>query len=275
MNKELVTRFSAQISHYERDIIKSLLAKHEMSPNQFVQIAISQLKKNTLMQQAFDKNPASLFASILLCAELGLNPSEEIGEFYFVPFKGGIKPMIGYKGILSLFMRTGKVKWITSEVVYSHDDFEYELGLEPKLSHIPNNVMAKTTDSIIAVYAVAKLDDGEKIFKVMTRDEISAISQMSGNGNMYFNAQKDPQNWMAKKTTLKQLAKLLPKDYYGKKAIALDDTMEGGGYVSMDNDDVVIKEHKILARGKGAGLYNSFEDLDEKIPDEIVSLTNV
>jgi hypothetical protein len=45
MNKELVTRFSAQISHYERDIIKSLLAKHEMSPNQFVQIAISQLKK--------------------------------------------------------------------------------------------------------------------------------------------------------------------------------------------------------------------------------------
>jgi hypothetical protein len=51
--------------------------------------------------------------------------------------------------------------------------------------------------------------------------------------------------------------------------------MEGGGYVSMDNDDVIIKEHKILAKGRGAGLYNSFEDLDEKIPDEIVSLTNV
>ena len=275
MNKELVTRFTAQLSHYERDVIKDLLAKHELSPNQFVQIAISQLKKNVLMQQAFEKSPASLFASILLCAELGLNPSEEIGEFYFVPFKGGIKPMIGYKGIVSLFMRTGKVRWITSEIVYAHDDFEYELGLEPKLAHIPNNMISKTTDSIVAVYAVAKLDDGEKVFKVMTREEIMSVATIGGNSGMYFNTLKDPQNWMAKKTTLKQLAKLLPKDYYGKKAIALDDTMEGGGYVSMDQDDIIIKEHKILAKGKGIGLYNSFQDLDENISEEIVPLTNV
>jgi hypothetical protein len=43
----------------------------------------------------------------------------------------------------------------------------------------------------------------------------------------------------------------------------------------MDQDDIIIKEHKILAKGKGIGLYNSFQDLEENISEEIVPLTNV
>jgi recombination protein RecT len=274
MNKDLVTRFSHQLNQYEGNILRDLLAKHDMSPAQFVQIAITQVKKSTKMQDAFARNPASLFASILLCAELGLNPSEEVGEFYFVPFHGSIKPMLGYKGIVTLFMRTNKVKWITSELVYADDDFEYELGLEPKLAHIPNNLAPKRTENIIAVYAVAKLDDGEKVFKVMTRDEIMAIANMNGTNQMYFNDGRDPQHWMARKTVLKQLAKLLPKDYYGKRGIALDDQMEGGGYVSMDDNQVIVKEHKVLARGRGKGLYDSFNELDTEATED-VSLSNV
>jgi recombination protein RecT len=275
MNKELVTRFSAQFSLYERNILQDLLAKHDMSPAQFAQIATTQLKKSVKMQQAFEQNPASLFASILLCAELGLNPSEDIGEFYFVPFKGSIKPMLGYKGIVTLFMRTGKVKWITTELVYQDDDFEYELGLEPRLGHIPNTMVPKRNENIMAAYAVAKLDDGEKVFKVMTRAEIMDIAQNNGNSDMYFSNAKDPQNWMARKTVLKQLAKLLPKDYYGKQGLSLDDQMEGGGYVSMDSDEVVIKQQKNVAKGKSKGLYTSFEELDSEESVQDVSLSNV
>lgn len=275
MNKELVTRFSAQFSLYERNILQDLLAKHDMSPAQFVQIATTQVKKSVKMQQAFEQNPASLFASILLCAELGLNPSEDIGEFYFVPFKQSIKPMLGYKGIVTLFMRTGKVKWITTELVYADDDFEYELGLEPRLGHIPNTMVPKRNENIIAAYAVAKLDDGEKVFKVMSRAEIMDIAQNNGNSDMYFSNAKDPQNWMARKTVLKQLAKLLPKDYYGKKGISLDDQMEGGGYVSMDSDEVVVRQQRNLAKGKSKGLYTSFEELDGEESVEDVSLSNV
>lgn len=275
MNKELVTRFSAQFSLYERNILQDLLAKHDMSPAQFVQIATTQVKKSVKMQQAFEQNPASLFASILLCAELGLNPSEDIGEFYFVPFKGSIKPMLGYKGIVTLFMRTGKVKWITTELVYQDDDFEYELGLEPRLGHIPNTMVPKRNENIIAAYAVAKLDDGEKVFKVMTRAEIMDIAQNNGNSDMYFSNAKDPQNWMARKTVVKQLSKLLPKDYYGKRGLSLDDQMEGGGYVSMDSDEVVVKQQKNVAKGKSKGLYTSFEELDGEESVQDVSLSNV
>ena len=275
MNKELVTRFSTQFSLYERNILQDLLAKHDMSPAQFVQIATTQVKKSVKMQQAFEQNPASLFASILLCAELGLNPSEDIGEFYFVPFKGSIKPMLGYKGIVTLFMRTGKVKWITTELVYQDDDFEYELGLEPRLGHIPNTMVPKRNENIIAAYAVAKLDDGEKVFKVMTRAEIMDIAQNNGNSDMYFSNAKDPQNWMARKTVVKQLSKLLPKDYYGKRGLSLDDQMEGGGYVSMDSDEVVVKQQKNVAKGKSKGLYTSFEELDGEESVQDVSLSNV
>lgn len=275
MNKELVTRFNAQLSQYEPNILQDLLVKHDMTASQFVQIVTTQVKKSPLMQEAFQNNPSSLFASILLCAELGLSPSEEVGEFYFVPFKGAIKPMLGYKGIVTLFMRTGKVKWISSELVYVDDDFEYELGLEPKLSHIPNDLKPKRSENIFAVYAVAKLDDGEKVFKVMTREEIMAIAQMNGNNNLYFNEKRDPQNWMARKTTLKQLAKLLPKDYYGKRALSLDDTLEGGGYVSLDDNEIIVKQAKSFNKPRGNNLHESFELLDEPLKNEGVYLDNV
>ena len=95
------------------------------------------------MQSAFQKNPASLFASILHCAELGLNPSELVGEFFFIPFKNTITPIIGYKGLITLLYRSNKIKKVWTEVVFDGDDFEYELGINPKLTHIPSEKSVK------------------------------------------------------------------------------------------------------------------------------------
>jgi hypothetical protein len=49
-----------------------------------------------------------------------------------------------------------------------------------------------------------------------------------------------------KKIVLKQLAKLLPKDYTGKMAVKYDDAVEGGKILSLDdNDQIVVEEQKI------------------------------
>ena len=183
-------------------------------------------------------NPASLFASILLCAELGLNPSADVGEFYFLPFGKKITPILGYKGVINLILRSGEISKIWSEIVYEDDDFEYELGLEPKLTHIPN--LERDNKNIKYVYAVAKLTNGELMFKVMSKKEIMEIVQMSKYPNQLYGSKKDPQGWMYKKTVIKQLSKTLPKDYYGKRGISVDDKVEGGGYLKLDDDNNIM-----------------------------------
>ena len=110
---EIIKNFTSAIEIYERENLPKLLEAHNMSPAKFTQIVITEVKKNQKMQEAFMRNPQSLFASIFHCAELGLNPSELIGDFYFIPFKGGIKPILGYKGLVTLILRSGKIKKIS------------------------------------------------------------------------------------------------------------------------------------------------------------------
>lgn len=283
MNKDVIKSFVTTIERYEKDNLPKLLEAHGISTAKFTQIVISEVKKSQKMQEAFMNNPASLFASILHCAELGLNPSEMVGDFFFIPFKGGIKPILGYKGLINLILRSGKVAKISCEVVYEGDDFEYELGLEPKLAHIPNHNASRKSTDIKWIYAVAKLSDGELVFKVMSRDEIMAIANISNvTNNLYFNDKKDPQNWMAKKTVLKQLSKLLPKDYYGQKAVSVDDSLEGEGYLMMDDENnVKYVKGRILSQKQNIyGALNTrvldaeddvenatFEELNERCTD--------
>jgi recombination protein RecT len=258
-NKELIQKFTNTITSYEKRNFAELLETHNISPAQFKNIVINEVKKSQKMQDAFISNPASLFASILLCAELGLNPSNEVGEFYFIPFGKKIKPILGYKGIINLLLRSGQIARLTTEIVYEGDMFEFELGLEPKLNHIPN--LDRTENKIKYVYAVAKLTNGETMFKVMSKKEILDVVNLSKVQNpLYTNSDKDPQGWMFRKTVIKQLSKTLPKDYYGKKGVGIDDQVEGGSYLQLDDDgNVMVVEGKVVKPKRMGGVYDNLE----------------
>jgi len=271
VSKNVVTQFTTTIEKYEKKNLTELLEGSSMTPAQFKQIVINELKRSPKLQEAFVKNPASLFASILHCAEMGLNPSQMVGEFFFIPYKDTITPILGYKGLLTLLMRSNKVKKIWSEVVYEDDDFEYELGLEPKLLHTPNHNSVRNSQNIKCIYACAKIED-EVVFKVMFKNEIQNIINMSKVPNdLFFNDKKDPEQWMAKKTVLKQLSKLLPKDDDRlKKAVSMDDNIEGGGYLIMDDNDTIrFVQGNII--GKKSSIYAK---LMEKNQTENIELEN-
>jgi len=272
-NKDIVGSFTTTIEKYEKKNLTELLEGSSMTPAQFKQIVINELKRSPKLQEAFVKNPASLFASILHCAEMGLNPSQMVGEFFFIPYKDSITPILGYKGLLTLLMRSSKVKKIWSEVVYEDDDFEYELGLEPKLLHTPNHHSIRNSKNIKCIYACAKIDN-EVIFKVMFRNEIQNIINMSKVPNdLFFNDKKDPEQWMAKKTVLKQLAKLMPKDDDRlKKAVSMDDNIEGGGYLIMDDNDTVrFVQGNII--GKKSSIYAKL--MEKNVPEDLLMENNV
>ena len=268
LSTRVISSFNSSIEKYEKANLTDLLAGTNTSPQKFKQMLINELERNVRLQEVFIKNPASFFASALYCAELNLSPSSLVGEFFFTVSGEKIKPILGYKGLVALLLRSDKVKKIWAEVVYNEDDFEYELGLEPKMVHVPNFNSIKTCDNIKCIYACAKIED-EVVFKVMTLEEIKTIVEvLETPSEYYFNDKKDPEKWLLKKVVLKQMSKLMPKeDDRLLKAVSFDDNVEGGGYLVLDeNDSVRVVQGTIIGRqkpNKKNSIYQTISKLTE------------
>lgn len=149
----------------------------------------------------------------------------EIGETaHLVPFKGKVTPIADYKGLAHLLRVSGAVRHLETRCVYEGDEFEYEQGLEPKLRHVPSTDVAKR-GKLRGAYVVIRLPFGQSSFEYMPIEDIEAIrkqySKQWGPDKV-----KECPAWYAKKTVVRQAAKLLPKT--GKLAEAMrvidDDT---------------------------------------------------
>lgn len=251
----VIKKFSTYMERYEQELIPKLLQNiPNITPSQFVFAAISEIKKNVKLQQAFQENPSSMFASILAAAEIGLVPSELHGEFFLIPrnmkqpngnYKMTVTPLIGYKGIVKLLLRSGEIESLDAEVVYKGDKFKVSYGLNPTLEHTPKFTPSavRTADTITHVYAVAHYKDAKPKFTVMTRDELVAVKNMNKFDNqLYFNDVSNPNRWLERKTALIQLSKLLNKDLYGTKAIEMENKISNGAILTLENDDIKIIE---------------------------------
>ena len=269
----LIQKFNSHLDSYKASILPDLLKKHNIEPAQFVQIVLSEIKKNPKLQSAFQENPSSMFASILAGAEIGLIPSDMLGEFYLIPRKIDgkmtVTPLIGYKGLVNVILRSGEVTKVHTECVFEGDEFQPIYGLEPNIIHKPNFDKPRNSKTLKFVYAVAKLRSGDYQFTVLSKSDITKITSLSRYNNaLYFNDEKDPNMWMVRKTALIQLSKMLPKDFYGKKAVEMDNQLEGGAILSLDDDNQIrIIDGKRVSPVKQASAINTFNALPE-IPEE-------
>jgi recombination protein RecT len=264
-----ILKFKNELSIYEQKVFPKLLEQHGINPAHFAQIVMSELKRNEKLLEAFMVNPSSMFASVLAGAEIGLIPNEMNGEFYLIPrnlkqsdgrYVQTVTPLIGYKGLVQLMLRSGDVTRIHTEVVYEGDKFEVTYGLEPNLIHVPQYDNERTANKIKYVYAVAKNRSGEYQFAVLTRDEIMKIKAMSRYENdLYFNDAKNINRWMEKKAALVQLSKLLSKDYYSQRAIAYHNSIEGGAQLTLDeNNQIKIIEGNLVKPKRFRSIYSEF-----------------
>lgn len=269
-----IQQFQSYFESYKENVLPILLKKHNIEPAQFVQIVVSEIKKNEKLLAAFKENPASMFASILAGAEIGLIPSDMLGEFYLIPRKIDgkmtVTPLIGYKGLHNVILRSGEVTKVHTECVYEGDEFEAIYGLEQNIIHKPNFSVERSSKTLKFVYAVAKLKNGDYQFCVLTKSDVIKIIQLSRyNNGLYFNDEKDPNMWMVRKTALIQLSKMLPKDFYGKKAVEIDNQVEGGAYLSLDDDNnIKIVDGKRIASVKQASAINTFNSLPD-LPEQV------
>jgi len=178
----------------------------------------------------------SLMIAFVQSAQFRFMPSGVGGEAYIIPYGREAKFQLGYQGVVTLLYRTERISTITANIIYQNDEFDYQEGLETKLAHKPA-MFGKPKGDPIGVYVVATMRDGTKTFKVMDKDAVLSIKNLSKAKNTAdspWNSDKDPEKWMWKKTCLLQLAKLLPKTPDLQQAIEKD--FEGEGIERMHVD---------------------------------------
>jgi len=176
----------------------------------------------------------SLLNSFMTMASLKLMPSGVSGEAYVLPYnvKGQMVAQfqLGYQGLVTLFYRAG-ARSIVAEIVHKNDAFSYVNG---EVRH-QVDVFSDTRGEAIGAYVIIELQTGGKVSKVMSKKDILEIAEKfskSYSGFGPWSEGQDPQKWMWKKTVLKQIAKLVPKNETLNKAI------------SEDNRDSVISDRQ-------------------------------
>ena len=185
------------------------LPKH-MSVDRLLRLAMTTIRTTPELRQA---HPASLLGAVMQAAQLGLEPGL-IGHCYLLPFKNKKKGItevqfiIGYKGMIDLARRSGHIQSIYAHAVYENDEFEYELGLEPKLKHKP--YMDGDRGQFIGAYAVAHFKDGGYQFEFMPKNEIEKRKSRSKAANSKFSPWHTDYEEMAKKTVIRHMWKYLP-----------------------------------------------------------------
>jgi recombination protein RecT len=181
----------------------------------------------------------SLIAAVIQTCQLGLEPGS-LGHVYYVPFNNRkpdgtvvkeIQFILGYKGIVELLNNAGKAVLLSTECVYSNDNFRYALGLNSILEHQP---CYSDRGEFVGVYAIAKnLVANEKVFVYLSKEEVMKVMKSSkASGSKY-----SPWNtWfeeMAKKTAVRRLCKLLPLSVQEQRKIATDETTKTAIAVDM------------------------------------------
>jgi recombination protein RecT len=195
--------------------IARVMPKH-MDVDRLLRIALTTIRTNP---QLLECTIPSLLGAVMQAAQLGLEPGL-LGQCYIIPYGREATFIIGYKGMIDLARRSGNIKSIYAHEVYSNDEFEYEYGLHPSLTHRP---VMNERGEFIGVYAVAHFMDGGYQFEFMSKEEIDRrrMRSRSYNSGPWVTDSEE----MAKKTVIRHMFKYLPLSVEIMRSAAQDETV--------------------------------------------------
>lgn len=221
----------AQLIDRQRPEIARALPSH-MNPDRLARIATTVIRQTPKLMEC---SAESLLGALMTSAQTGLEPGP-LGHAYFVPkrIKGQMECvwMLGYKGIVELARRSGRIKSIEAREVCERDEFDYAYGLEDRLHHKP--FMGGERGPLVAVYGVARFSDGGHFFVVLSKADIDQRAQRSETWGKDFSPWKSDYAAMARKTAIRAMAPFLPLSPEQASIIARDEQVR-----SRVDDDLV------------------------------------
>ena len=218
-----VKTLQSQINLMQGEIKKALPSV--ITPERFTRMVLTAISSNPGLATCEQK---SFLGAMMQAAQLGLEPNTPLGQAYIIPYKEKGVPkaqfQIGYKGLIDLAYRSGQVSIIDAQVVYENDEFDYELGLDPKLKHKP---ALTNRGKPILYYAMFRTKDGGFGFQVMSYDDCQEhakkYSKAYSGGFSPWTSNFDE---MAKKTVLKKALKYAPLKSDFLRGLSSDETVK-------------------------------------------------
>ena len=190
-----------------------------ITPERFTRIALTAYSDNAALQKC---DADSFLGAMMQAAQLGVEPNTPLGQAYLIPYGNKVQFQLGYRGMIDLAYRSGEVQNIQAHEVYENDTFEYELGLNPKLRHVP---ALKDRGNVILYYAVFKLTNGGVGFEVMSKEDVETFAKKKSKTYRNGPWQSDF-DAMAKKTLVKRLLKFAPLKSDFVRAVTADETIK-------------------------------------------------
>ena len=218
--------------------------KHELG------FAMQLFEKNNYLQKC---DPSSIANSILNIARVGstLNPVMRLA--YLIPRKNQCVLEFSYMGLVSLLKSNGCIKSISAHIVFSDDEFDYDIGAN-HIHHKPN--FAQTEEEhkkrvIVGCYSRAVMPDNSILYEFMPKWEIDKVKRMSDGSSSKFSAWNTWQDEMIKKSVIKRHFKMLISE---SPNLALQTTMQ----IENENNRLINDFNK-----PKANIMSAFDDVQD------------
>lgn len=134
-------------------------------------------------------DPQSVLGAFMACSALGLEPNTLTGQCYLIPYKKNVKMpngtwvkafecqlQIGYKGYITLAMRSPDVLSIEAEAIHENDVFEHMQGSQ---SFLKFQKALKDRGELIGAYCLVKMKNGAEIAVTLPLEEIEKVRDKS------------------------------------------------------------------------------------------------
>ena len=188
---------------------------------------------------ALEEAPTTVASTIMLAAQLGLDPSGPLGHFYLIPRRNKVAGtnrkrwelgfIIGYKGLCELARRSGQIVRMNAGVVFEDELPENAGRFEwteepPECKHPRAFGIDRSTSKLVGAYAVAILPGGERVQVFLEKKEIEDRRKKGGKGFGW----KDNYPAMARKSAGRALLNggLVPLSPALSKAVAVENEVE-------------------------------------------------
>jgi recombination protein RecT len=241
-----------------------------MDADNYLRVANSAIGSNPKLQLCSIR---SVVTSVIEASQLGLELDGALGHAWLIPWKkkdGSYYAdwLIGYRGLLDLIHRAGKVH-VAPKIVYTWDDFDYQEGDDPKITHRPKEPPkgANPNDekNIKAVYSIATFHDSNvKDRCLMWKREVDGVRARS--------KAKSSGPWvtdyapMALKSVLRRHSKVLPMSKDEKidvrTAIQHDEARDLGFEIS---DADIVDEDETTETGDPKDIGDKVADLKDRL----------
>lgn len=231
----------------KKEIEKALPAHMKVNGERYARQFVTLIRQNPELAKC---EPSSLLISMMTASALGLDPSPVLGQCYIIPFNNNRKInnryvqikeatfVLGYKGMIDLAERGGRISRISADVVREKDQFTYRKGLHGVLEHIPSD--EEDPGEIKYAYALAEFTNGGYVFEVWPTARIEAHGKQYSKTYAFRDSlwqTNKPAAYM--KTMIRQIWKYLPISVELQKAVNADE-------VSRADLSMVTKESEII-----------------------------